>query len=103
MSWKINKDLCNILAGQNRSTLTCAEHREAGNRIGNGPDLERMLLKRGQDDAAVLDIGIERIAGPNTQPAPYRARKNDLPLGGNLGLHGKTILPAQLFLSRTNL
>ena len=56
MSWKISKDLCNIFAGQNRSTLTCAEHREAGNRIGNGPDLKRMLLKWGQDDAAVLDI-----------------------------------------------
>jgi hypothetical protein len=94
MSWKVSKDVCNIFAGQNRSTLTCAEHREAGNRIGNGPELKRMLLKRGQNDAAALDIGIERIAGPDAKPAPYRAGKNDLPLGGNLGLHGKTISPS---------
>ena len=46
-----------------------------------------------QDNASVLYIGVQGIACTNIQAAAKWTRKNDLAFGGNLGLHGKTILP----------
>jgi hypothetical protein len=37
-------------------------------------------------------VGIERIAGPKSQFVADATGENDLTFGGNLGLHGKTIL-----------
>jgi hypothetical protein len=48
-------------------------------------------LLRCQDNASCLDIGIKGIAGTDAKPAPKVSGKNDLTLGGNLGLHGKSI------------
>jgi hypothetical protein len=49
-----------------------------------------------QKYAPALDVDIKRIAGANAKFAAEGLRKNDLTLGGNLGLHGKTILPSFL-------
>jgi hypothetical protein len=51
-------------------------------------------LLRGLDNASCLDVGIKGIAGTDAKPAPKGSGKDDLTLGGNLGLHGKTILPS---------
>jgi hypothetical protein len=51
------------------------------------------LLARRQHNPPIFDIGVQRITCPNIKLAAKRAWKNHLPLGGNLGLHGKTILP----------
>ena len=51
-------------------------------------------MLRCQDNASCLDIGIKGIAGTDAKPAPKGFGKNDLTLGGNLGPHGKTILPS---------
>jgi hypothetical protein len=51
------------------------------------------LLARRKHNSPILDIGVQRITCPNIKPAAKRAWKNHLSLGGNLGLHGKTILP----------
>ena len=48
---------------------------------------------RRQYNTPVLYIGIQRITWPNIELPAERPWKNDLPLGGNFGLHGKTILP----------
>jgi hypothetical protein len=50
-------------------------------------------LRGGQNDTAALDAGIEGVTGAKSQFAADRAGENDLPFGGELGLHGKTILP----------
>ncbi len=49
-----------------------------------------------QKYAPALDVDIKRIAGAKAKFAAEGLRKNDLTLGGNLGLHGKTILPSFL-------
>ena len=51
-------------------------------------------MLRGLDNASCLDVGIKGIAGTDAKPAPKGSGKDDLTLGGNLGLHGKTILPS---------
>jgi hypothetical protein len=51
------------------------------------------LSLRRQDNSPVLNIRFQRIPGTNIEPATKRTGKNDLPLSGNFGLHGKTILP----------
>jgi hypothetical protein len=51
------------------------------------------LSAGGKDDAAVLDIHLQAIAGADIKAAAQRTRKNDLASGGKLGLHGKAILP----------
>jgi len=48
---------------------------------------------RRQHNSAILDVGVQGITCPNVESAAERTGKNDLPFGGNLGLHGKTILP----------
>jgi hypothetical protein len=48
---------------------------------------------RRQHNSASLDIGVQGIPCPNVESAAERTGKNNLPFGGNLGLHGKTILP----------
>src|SRR5258708_26825199 len=51
------------------------------------------FLARRQYNTPILYVGVERIACTNIEAAPKRPWKNDLSLGGNFGLHGKTILP----------
>ena len=46
-----------------------------------------------QHDLATLDICIQSIACTNSQASPQWAGKDNLTFRGNLGLHGKTILP----------
>jgi hypothetical protein len=52
---------------------------------------------RRQHNSAILDLGVQRIPRLNVEAAAERAWQNNLPFGGNLGLHGKTILPDFLF------
>jgi hypothetical protein len=51
------------------------------------------FLARRQHDSPIFYIGVQRITCTNIQAAPKRPWKNDLSLRGNLGVHGKTILP----------
>jgi len=51
------------------------------------------LLARSQHNAPILYIGVQRVARADIKAAAKRSRKNHLSLRGNLGLHGKTILP----------
>jgi hypothetical protein len=46
-----------------------------------------------QHNPAILEGNIEGIARSYAEPAANRLGKYDLALRGNLGLHGKTILP----------
>ena len=46
-----------------------------------------------QHDLATLDICIQSVARTNSQASPQWAGKDNLTFRGNLGLHGKTILP----------
>jgi hypothetical protein len=51
------------------------------------------FLVRRQYDTPILYVDVQWIACTNIEAAPKRPWKNDLSLGGNFGLHGKTILP----------
>jgi hypothetical protein len=48
---------------------------------------------RGEDDATVFYVGVERVTGADIEATAERAGKNNLAFGGDFGLHGKTILP----------
>ncbi len=52
----------------------------------------RAFLSRSEHDSSILYVRVQRIAWANIEAAAKRTWKNDLSLGGNLGLHGKTIL-----------
>jgi hypothetical protein len=52
------------------------------------------FFARRQYNTPILYIGVQRIACTDIEAAPKWARKNDLSLRGNFGLHGKTILPS---------
>ena len=54
----------------------------------------RPLSPGRQYNSPVLYIGVQRIPGTNIESATKPARKNDLSLSRNFGLHGKTILPS---------
>src|SRR5437588_12956371 len=56
------------------------------------------FLARRQYNLSILYIGIQRVACTNIESAAKRSWKNNLPLGGNFRLHGKTILPPLLSL-----
>jgi hypothetical protein len=49
----------------------------------------------GKDDLSAFHAGVEGIAGAKPEFSPDWAGKNDLPLAGNAGLHGKNILPQE--------
>jgi len=47
----------------------------------------------GKDNLPAFHAGVEGIAGAKSKLSPDGTGKNDLPLAGNAGLHGKNILP----------
>jgi hypothetical protein len=51
------------------------------------------FLARRQYNTPILYIGVQRIACRDIEAAAKWPWKNDSSLGGNFGLHGKTILP----------
>ncbi len=53
----------------------------------------RSLPSRSKDDSTIFDIGVQRIPGLDIETTAQWPGKNYLPLGGNFGLHSKTILP----------
>ena len=46
-----------------------------------------------KNDLPTFHVGVEGIAGAKSKLSPDGTGKNDLPLAGNAGLHGKNILP----------
>jgi len=87
------EDFFDIPAAQHRRVHPRAEHGQSRPWIGDDACLTGGLPVGCEDNSAGLDVGVERIAGANTEPAPEWSWKNDLTFGGDLGLHGKTILP----------
>jgi hypothetical protein len=51
----------------------------------------RLPLRR-EHNAPSFDVNVEGIASLNSELTTKSAGKNDLPFGGDPGLHGKTIL-----------
>ena len=46
-----------------------------------------------KDDLPAFHAGVKGVAGTKSQLAPDWTGKDNLPLAGNAGLHGKNILP----------
>lgn len=66
---------------------------QSGDRIGYEFGAMLPFLTRRQDDPTIFNVGLEGITRLEIESPPQRAGKNDLAFGGELGLHGKTILP----------
>jgi hypothetical protein len=56
------KNLLDLFAAQERSTLTRVQNRQAGNRIEENADFSRARSSRCQYDASTLQLHFERIA-----------------------------------------
>src|SRR6516164_5071533 len=95
-SWEIRQDLFNFFAAQCRCMGARTESRKSGNRVSHELDSMRSLPLGRQYNSPVLNVRIQRIASTNVKPTTNRARKNDLPFSGDLGLHSKTVLPAEM-------
>jgi hypothetical protein len=100
-SGKICQDLGNFSAAQFWRIRTRAQDRKASHRILHDASLAGTLRVRRQDNAASFDVGIQRVACAEAEAAAKRAGKNDLTFAGELGLHGKNILPLLKSLPKT--
>ncbi len=90
---KAGKDFFDFPGGEGRGLRAGGECGEPCDGVGDELGAVRARLAGSKDDAAVVDDGIEGIAGAEVEAAAERSRKNDLTLGGKFGVHGKTILP----------
>lgn len=100
-SGKICQDLGNFSAAQFWRIRTRAKDRKASHRILHDASLARTLRMWRQHNAASFNVGIQRVACAEAEAAAKRAGKNDLTFAGELGLHGKNILPITKSLPKT--
>jgi hypothetical protein len=96
ISREVCQNLRNFFATKYGSVKSRTQNGKTGNGISDNLDPVRTLPAGCQNNASSFDVGIERIAGENTEPATKQARKHNLAFGGDPGFHGKTILPPPL-------
>jgi len=92
-SWETSHDFFDLFVAQGRSIRPGAENRKASYRIAHNTGRTQTLGVGPQHDLATFDICVQSVARTNSQASPQWAWKDNLTFRGNLGLHGKTILP----------
>jgi hypothetical protein len=92
-SWETSHDFFDLFVAQGRSIRPGAQNRKSSYRIAHDTCRTWTLGAGPQHDLATFDICVQSVARANTQSSPQGAGKDNLTFRGNLGLHGKTILP----------
>src|SRR5437867_1423090 len=102
ISWKVCEQCLNLFAREFRSILSSGERWKPTNRVDDNLRLSPSPSSWPQNNCIAVRPHIECVARPQTQPFSNRTRQDHLPFGGNLGFHGKTILPVNADQSNHN-
>jgi hypothetical protein len=95
ISRQIRQNVPNLLARESRGPRSGAENRQTSHGIAPDGRFGGSRMVGRKDNLPALHASIKGIARAKSKLAPDGTGKNYLPLAGNAGLHGKSIVPRE--------